>query len=214
MRPGVDGKEERLILLEHKLDEQKMEVEKLSASLEYLRHRLRQRNVQPAVAKKSELGQSAAPVARTDVPEGGGVLALTDSRHEVLRVYYDALELASQGAFDRAAHLFNRFVTDNPYHVYADRAQALLAESYYRNKDYSLAVMASHRLQNRYPYSVKLPDVLLQRAFSFSEMRQNSAARQGWLDILRRYPRSDAALTASQYLSRGRSEEQPKGPGK
>lgn len=97
---------------------------------------------------------------------------VADSTHAVLHIYFEGLRNKAQGNYDKALESFNRFLNQNPDHLYADRAQFLIVDCYFLSGEYSLAVVASHQMEKQFPESQKLPEALYKRALSHLAMKQ------------------------------------------
>ena len=127
--------------------------------------------------------------------------SIADSTQESMHYYYKGLELFEEKKFDEAVRALNQFVTLTPRHVYADRAQFLVAESAYLSKEYGLAIVASNLLEARYPYSVRLPEAMHRRILSLIELKQVEPAKLVLEKMMKRYPTSPLLSEASKAMA-------------
>lgn len=230
-KAGVDPlqmMEARLSSLEAQLQESRSSQDRLSGAIDALTHRLKEPAVSSLAPRKNPPRGNMKktpqlPITRL-TPEGGtpGDLAeedegrevaetVADSRHEGLHGYREALALLKERKFDEGVEDLRRFLKDYPDHVYADRAQFLIAEAHYSNKEYGLVVVAAKLLETKYPYSFRLPEVLYYRAMALLMMGQRPQATDALKDLVKRFPRETAAENASRKLAelavKGRSLE-------
>jgi TolA-binding protein len=126
---------------------------------------------------------------------------IVDSRHDSMPLYFRGLQMYRSRNFDGALEVFSRFIQAQPNHVYSDRAQFYVAESHFQNGDYTLALKSTHLLENKYPYSFRIPETLHRRALSLVHLGQTQRAMDVWRDLLRRFPAEPVAETASHRLA-------------
>ncbi len=127
--------------------------------------------------------------------------AVASSSFEVMTFYQTGRHLYQAGKYDEAVSSFKLFLEREPEHVYADRAQYWIADSYFRNREYGLAVVASNLLVSRYPYSVRVPEALFRSALCHVEMGSRKEARVLLRDLLRQFPLDATAKSASRKLA-------------
>jgi|GEM_PF-1621223 len=200
--------DEKWVALNEKIKEQEAEIERLHALIDVL---------------ESEPSQEAAsPIAPPDLPVvklkpesekfpdrkeftlSNTVVSdatVADSSHESMHFYYEGLTSLETSHFDEAQRAFTRFLQESPSHVYADRAEYLVAKSYFESKEFGLAVLATNQLESRYPYSFRAPDALYYRALSYVNLGHKARAEATFQDLLKKYPWHRLAESASQKLA-------------
>jgi TolA-binding protein len=152
---------------------------------------------EPATAART------APLATAPAEDAG--VAIADSRHESLHLYFDATRLLEEKKYEEAVVPLNEFLRINPSHVYADHAQFLIAKSYFLNKEYELSVVAAKQLETLYPYSLKIPESLYVRGLSYLYLNQTAPARQTLENLRERYPSGPFSDAAAKKLTQIRT---------
>jgi TolA-binding protein len=126
---------------------------------------------------------------------------VVDSRHEGLHIYRQGVLFLKDRKFEEAIERFRKFLTENPEHVYADRAQYLMTEALYGNKEYGLVIVAAQLLESKYPFSFRIPEACYYRAMALLSMGQRPQATDALKDVMKRFPREPVAETASRKLA-------------
>jgi TolA-binding protein len=199
----------RLSSLEAQLQESRAAQERLAGVLEVMTERAKKPALPQKRAPRGKMRKTSKLPIQKLTPEGevaeseGEETAETvvDSRHEGLHLYGQGLQFLRDRKFDEAIERFRRFLKENPDHVYADRAQYLIAEAHYGNKEYGLVIVASQLLETKYPYSFRLPEAGYYRAMALLNMGQRPQAAETLKEILKRFPKEPIAETASRKLA-------------
>jgi TolA-binding protein len=126
---------------------------------------------------------------------------IVDSSQELMQNYYRGLQLATEKKYDDAIDSFRLFIEENPNHIYADRAQYLIADSYFRNKEYGMVVVATNLLETKFPYSLKLPEALYRRGLALIEMNQKSQAKLTFSQLVKNFPKEPVSLVVRKKWS-------------
>ena len=117
--------------------------------------------------------------------EGESVI---DSKEELLHYYYMGYDHLSQKKFDSAIRHLEYFLEENPVHIYADRAQFLIATAYCQSKEFHLCILALNTLESRHPYSLKLPDALQLRVHALASLGHADESKRTLQKLTQRYP--------------------------
>jgi len=125
---------------------------------------------------------------------------LVDSSYESMHWYYEGLKMREASQWDKAVKAFSRFLHENPDHVYADRAQFMILDSHYRNREYALSISDSILFENRFADSAKFPAVLFQRALAFLSLGQAKEGQMTLHSLVRLFPKSPLAEEAQEKL--------------
>jgi tol-pal system protein YbgF len=122
------------------------------------------------------------------------------SASEGLDLYRRSLEALRGGRHVEAAAGFRDFLKQHPRHDFADNAQYWLAECYYDQKDYPMAVREFRRVVEKYPQGNKVADALLKVGFAHLALGSTDVGRQTLEQVVRSYPRHEAAGLANAKL--------------
>jgi TolA-binding protein len=135
---------------------------------------------------------------------------LADSSFESMNTYYEAISLRDAGKYDEAVEKLNRFILENPDHVYSDRAQFLILDSHFKNREYGLALVDSFLLENRYTDSRKIPEAIHKRALAYLNLGDKEKGAQTLKILVETFPNSAVLPSAKETLaSLQPSETQP-----
>lgn len=132
---------------------------------------------------------------------------LVDSSFENMNAYYEAIQLRETGQYDEAVEKLNRFIVENPDHVYSDRAQFLILDSHFRNKEFGLVLVDSFLLENRYRDSKKLPEALHKRALAYLKLGDPEKGNQTLKMLMESYPKSAVIPDAKETWATLQSSE-------
>lgn len=187
--------ERKISHLEEKLFQQKQEITALKGEVSF--RQVSKTAIKDDFTTKSELASPIAPEPLIAPQED----TVADSTHETMHFYYEGTQEMNERNFDKAVKSFTQFLSESPEHVYADRAQFLIMESYFKNKEYGLALVASNLLETRFPHSVKLPEALYQRALIYLSLDQKTKSVQTLKSLIQNFPHSPVYSLASDKLS-------------
>jgi tol-pal system protein YbgF len=118
------------------------------------------------------------------------------------KVYVRALETFNRRDYAGSAEQFRGFVATFPDHILAGNAQYWIGECFYTQKRFAEAAEEFGRVEQTYPGHRKVPDALLKRGLSLRELRRTAEAQGALERILAKYPQSDAAAKAREFLAR------------
>jgi len=231
-----DWNEERISILTDKIRAQEDKIKKLSGELDdYKSEKPKPPEIKrlvsapvtavataeaPAASGENKIieeefeGDESDETAENENADRGVTVA--DSTHAGMHNYFQGLRLFESQDYEGALKEFRQFLSENPTHIYADRAEYFIAESHYRTQDYGLAVVATNRLESKHPFSFRLPEALLRRALAYESLGQPDDAQTVLREILKRYPGEAVAGEASRKLAsiktRTRKSEPPVAP--
>jgi tol-pal system protein YbgF len=118
-----------------------------------------------------------------------------------VELYRRSLDSLRGGGDAEAMAGFREFLRLYPQHDLADNAQYWLAEGYYAQKDYPLAMKEFRRVVERYPQGNKVADALLKVGFCHLALGSTAVGRQTLEQVVRNYPRAEAAALAGARLA-------------
>ena len=123
------------------------------------------------------------------------------SPEQIQQEYRQAFNLLKQARYNEAVMALRGFLTRHPDSEFAANAQFWLAEAYYVNSLFGLALAEYSALTQRYPDSPKLTQAKLKAAFCRHELGQAEVALQQLKDLVREHPGTTAASLAQDRLA-------------
>jgi tol-pal system protein YbgF len=178
-------------------------------SVEYAGEAAKTNGKRPLLKLYGDDNPVMSTVERTDErePPRKLVVAPVESRGERphaiagLDLYRRSLEALRAGRHVEAAAGFRDFLKQHANHDFADNAQYWLGECYYDQKDYPMALREFRRVVEKYPQGNKVPDALLKVGFAHLALGSTEVGRQMLEQVVRSYPRHEAAALANAKLS-------------
>jgi len=132
---------------------------------------------------------------------------LVDSSLGDMSGYYEAIRFRDTGNYDEAVEKLNRFLVENPDHVYSDRAQFLILDSHFRNQEYGMVLMDSFLLETKFRESRKLPEALHKRALSYLKLGDKQKGVETLKMLIELFPQSAVSPVAKESLVSLQSSE-------
>ena len=120
---------------------------------------------------------------------------------EEKRQFDEALATLRAGDFDKASGMFNGFVRRYPSSGYSDSARFWLGNALYGKRDYKEAILAFRSMANSAPDHPRAPEALLAIANCQVESRDSKAARATIGELIKVYPKSEAAQAGRERLA-------------
>lgn len=114
--------------------------------------------------------------------------------------YKALLSALRAGEHSEAIAGFRAFVDRHPQSTLADNAQYWLAEAYYDQKQFGVALREFGKVLSLFPKGNKVPDAMLKSAFCLISMKEQERAQGTLKQILSQFPKSNAAQIAAQRL--------------
>jgi tol-pal system protein YbgF len=134
-------------------------------------------------------GGGQAPTATGPCPTGNGTAA-----------YEAALRDYRGGKTDLGVSEFTEYLRCFGNTDYAPNAQFYIAYYHYGQKDFETAVREFDTVLEKYGDTNKSPEALLYKGRSLAQIGRKTDATNEWIDLIRRYPRSDQAKLACDDL--------------
>jgi tol-pal system protein YbgF len=133
-------------------------------------------------------------------PRSGAALAPTTDPVVENNAYESALNQFKAGKYPAAASAFAAFVQSYPDSDMAPNAQFWLGNAWYAQQKCKQAIDAQLVVTTRWPDSARAPDALLAIANCQRDDGNNTAARRTLVNLVEKYPTSQAATQAKQRL--------------
>jgi tol-pal system protein YbgF len=128
-----------------------------------------------------------------------GVEFLADQNQT--RDFEAALAVFRKGDFPTAQNLFLGFLARYPASGYAVPALFWLGNAQYATRDYREAMANFRALIVKDPEHVRAPEAVLSVANCQLELKDSKGARKTLADLLKAYPKSEAAVAAKERLA-------------
>jgi tol-pal system protein YbgF len=117
------------------------------------------------------------------------------------RQFEEALAILRKGDFAKAVTQFSMFPKRFPTSGYNDSAVFWLGNAHYAKREYREAMSSFRTLVANAPTHQRAPEALLSVASCQAELRDTKAARRTLEELLRTYPKSEAAVAAKERLA-------------
>lgn len=149
----------------------------------------------PAVAR-------ATPAPRSPAPPSSAAPPANASPAETL--YQSGLVKYQAGDLDGAVVSLYEVVVNFPANPARERAQFLVGEIFYAQKDYRGAIAELESLIGAVPAGSRVPDALLKIGLAQRSLGDDARARRTWERLVKDYPASAAARQARTLLRAAR----------
>ena len=120
---------------------------------------------------------------------------------EEARLYDDAMATLRKGDFAGAASALLAFQKRFPKSGYAESVQFWLGNAQYGKREYREAMVSFRSLVAAAPESPRAPEALLSLANCQLELKDSKGARKTLDDLLKAYPKSEAAQAGRERLA-------------
>ena len=117
------------------------------------------------------------------------------------RSYDEAIGVLRSGDFDKAAGALQAFMKRWPQSGYGDAARYWLGNAQYGKRDYKDAMASFRQFVTGAPDHLRAPEALLALANCQIELKDNKSAKRTLEDLVRQYPKTEAAVAARERLS-------------
>ena len=115
-------------------------------------------------------------------------------------VYLQAFGDYASGRYQSAVQGFETFLQRFPNNSYASNAQFWLADSYFNQQQYLVAIREFERVLSEYSGAPKSPDALYKIAIAQLQLGASDEARQAIDTLNQRYPKSTATQKAQELV--------------
>ncbi len=144
--------------------------------------------------------EKLTPKPQPEADEQEGTTAAVAPAASENEVFNSALKQFRQGNFKEAATAFRSFLKKYPQSTQQPAAQYWLGNALYAQRDYKASNAVLLGLVKHYPTHARAPEALLAVAQNQLEQGQKNLAKQTLQQIIKQYPRSEAARTAKTRL--------------
>ena len=184
LRSSLSSQEQNVLRLSRQVAELEARLQRQAEEIGQLRQapQLTQAGTLPAPASQTQ-GLSTSPA----LGEGSAT-----------EVYLQAFGDYASGRYQIAIHGFETFLQRFPNNSYASNAQFWLADCYFNQQQYPLAIQEFERVLKDYSNAPKSPDALLKIAIAHLQLGATDKARQAIDTLNQRYPKSTATQKAQE----------------
>ena len=119
---------------------------------------------------------------------------------EEKRAYDDAMAAMRNAEYDKAAPLLTNFLKRYPASGYVDSARYWLGNAQYGLRQYKDAITTFRSFVTAAPDHLRAPEGLLALANCQAELKDNKSAKKTLEDLIKQYPKSEAAQAGRERL--------------
>jgi TolA-binding protein len=116
--------------------------------------------------------------------------------------YAKGLEYVNAAQYDKAIKSMKSFQAANKKSILKSYAEFWIAESYYMQGDYKMAIKKYQDLVHMNRHSKKLPLAIYRQGLSFYHLKRFDDAKAFFTQVIRKYPQNVEAIQASAALKR------------
>lgn len=181
------------------LDRQEQNLENLSRQLAEIQSQQEQqaREIERLSQIPPTVGGDPSPsLPRTTGPIATGL----QGDGSPTEIYLQAFGDYASGRYQSAVLGFGTFLQLFPNNSYASSAQFWLADCYFNQQQYPMAIQEFERVLNNYSEAAKNPDALYKIAIAQLQLGATDEARQAIDLLVRRYPKSTATQKAQELV--------------
>lgn len=117
------------------------------------------------------------------------------------QLYEEAMNVFRRGEFGPAASAFAAFQKRYPASGYSESVLFWLGNAYYGQRAYKDAIASFRAVVSRYPDGARAPEALLSIATCQGELKDSKAARRTIDELLKAYPKSEAAQAGRERIA-------------
>ena len=176
----LGGMDQRMEVVESKLEDLGQRFPELSRKMEMVKQRL------------SEGGDS------TNVSDTSSVKVNVDPQ----KLYDGAYLDLTKGSYDLAITGFTNYLKYFPETELAGNSQYWLGECYYAKKNYTRAAIEFHKVLENYSTGAKVPSALYKLGLSLIELKSTNQAEKYLNELMEKYPNTQEAKLAEEKLKK------------
>jgi TolA-binding protein len=191
----IDNLTSDVRIIREKLDDNNVRIGSLTQELDSLRQSMQQMSVRPSAT--SEPDPTAA--GGTQPAPGGQPSAVGVSPQ---KLFDTARGDYMAGQYDLAILGWEDYVKSFPKSDMADDAQVGICAAYVQDAKPEKAVAACDLAIRTYPTGDKIPEAYYRKGLALSNLKDVSAARAAWEEVVKKYPGTQEAGLAQQGLER------------
>jgi tol-pal system protein YbgF len=176
----LGGMDQRMEVVESKLEDLGQRFPELSRKMEMVKQRL------------SEGADS------TNASDTSAIKVNVDQQ----KLYDGAYLDLTKGSYDLAITGFTSYLKYFPETELAGNAQYWLGECYYAKKNFTRSAIEFHKVLENYSTGAKVPSALYKLSLSLIELKSNNQAEKYLSELMDKYPNTQEAKLAEQKLQK------------
>jgi len=182
------------------LDKQGQELQSVSRQLAELQDQQQRQSRQIEQLQRGSLTEQGVyqPASLPHTPDATAMQGQGDG--SPTEVYLQAFGDYASGRYQSAVQGFETFLQRFPNNSYASNAQFWLADCYFNQQQYLVAIREFERVLNEYSGAPKNPDALYKIAIAQLQLGATDEARQAIDALNQRYPKSTATQKAQELV--------------
>lgn len=205
----LTGRFEEAKHLAQRVAQDQEQIQKAGAQLAAMDQRLRQLDqdidaLRRAVEQLRAAGPggpaTAARPGTSPATRPGATTAQASGALRAEAIYKEAFDFLNKGDYPKARERFEAFLKADPNSDFAEGAMYLIADTYYKQKDYENAILRYEELVARFPKGRRVPAALFYQAIAFRELGAPRDARVLLERVVKSYPNSTEAQLARAEL--------------
>jgi tol-pal system protein YbgF len=199
-----------LFELQNQIDRQKSDMAQVRGENELLARNLaemqiRMKDMLQATEQKIQASEQKVQAAEQKIIKLEPVKINLDGREFVVeqaekRDYDEAFALFRAGDFVKSQKAFFEFIKRYPSSGYSPSALYWLGNAQYSNRDYKEAIINFRSMITKTPDHMRAPEALLSISNCQLEMKDPKAAKKTIEDLMKTYPKSEAAFAGVERL--------------
>lgn len=194
---------ERIAALSAEIESLRQEQQKLAGELEVAQKKADDALAEARKARQAEVSKADGDEDKSAAADGEGSDSAGDvATSKELIAYQEALQAWRSDEKQACINGFREFLKDFPASPYADDAAYWMADCYFKQGDYRVAVLRFNDVVRVYPTGNKAADALYRQGESLLKLGPgfHDAARTVFKQVVKDYPDSDRAREAQQQL--------------
>lgn len=197
MQEQIQLLQRSLLDLNNLLDQARGDNARLRGQLEQT-----QREVAELQRKQKDIVQSVDDRVRKLEPQSVTLDGRTFTADpDEIKAHDDAMALLRNGEFERAVPALAAFLRKYPESGYRDSVRYWTGNAQYGARAYKDAVLTFRAFATAAPEHPRAPEALLALANSQAELRDTKTARRTLEELIKLYPKSEAALAAKDRMA-------------
>lgn len=196
--------------LQNQIDRQKADISQLRGDNEVLARNLaemqiRHKDMLQASEQKLQAVEQRSQVVEQKLTKLDPIKVVLDGREFTAdpaekRDFDAAFALFRAGDFVKSQKAFFDFIQRYPSSGYAPSALYWLGNAQYSNRDYKEAIINFRSMISKNPDHVRSPEAMLSIANCQLEMKDSKSAKKTLEDLMKTYPKSEAAFAGVERL--------------
>lgn len=162
--------------------------------------RMTEEKLQAAEAEKEKKAEQAKKAA--EKKQEKTAVANTSTKTKLKDIYMAGYQAFREGKTAQAREDFSSIINNYPENEYSDNARFWIGETYYKEGNYTDAILAYEDLFKHNPNSDKVPGAMLKQGLSFYSIKDEKTGNIILEKLVEKYPDSEPAKLALKKLNK------------